>query len=664
MPFSHSAIGYLVADLQKRVHAALDKLPENYWVYLLSPIYSLFSFKTLVVVTIWMTLSCKERPTAGMCHNIPFALYELNTVPQANPPRRFSSMPPESSSTFKTPTRLRSFTQSGSWQSSWNSYTSGLSGGFSRNIASSSKATLGDTSYVANASMRSVEGLFDGNPSSSCILTLASPCRMRVSSTTRSFRDDHLGATPVASQFVVPEQKVEAPSGSQIVCNTCTASSSDDFTIAASDVPARPLLADTSIIEPTASSSDQSVAELLAIPVQSETAEAPETLSVSRIITEADRSQLLDESLDDLVVPPTPTPCSSSVRQSASLVLSGSPALVLLGPPAQSAATPAPTPDEIQITVTAPENEETPPAKHGSVRPAIRIARDQLLSANAAAPPSIITPGRGRGPSFIPLLPTPTVDVKRKAPLADSTNTSNIAAAQTQTDAPPKVQKEKHWRKKKRVSAAKPAPTAANPPVHSEDKPNWAAAPGSASEVPLIQRIQPLGTPVAAQKTQPQTQPQNVSTPKPTSPMKRPQSQSTLASQPLIKRIKADTDASPREGLSLIERLQASATADVQTKPKPPAQAKAVKIALDSTGASGSSSTPKPTAKPAAKASDVPNWATEAAAVSRAPRGSTGANPKKGKHRIHHDEAGRWKRGTWATGRFASRTRTSRKDDE
>ena len=57
MPFSHSAAGYLVADLQKRIHVLSDKLPDNYWVYLLSPIYSLFSFKTLVTVTIWMTLS-------------------------------------------------------------------------------------------------------------------------------------------------------------------------------------------------------------------------------------------------------------------------------------------------------------------------------------------------------------------------------------------------------------------------------------------------------------------------------------------------------------------------------------------------------------------------------------------------------------------------------
>ena len=57
MPFSHSTIGYVVADLQKRIHAYYNTLPDNYWVYLLSPIYSLFSLKALVVVTIWMTLS-------------------------------------------------------------------------------------------------------------------------------------------------------------------------------------------------------------------------------------------------------------------------------------------------------------------------------------------------------------------------------------------------------------------------------------------------------------------------------------------------------------------------------------------------------------------------------------------------------------------------------
>lgn len=57
MPFSYSALGYMVADLQKRIHAYFNTLPDNYWVYLISPIYSIFFVKVLIVVAIWVTLS-------------------------------------------------------------------------------------------------------------------------------------------------------------------------------------------------------------------------------------------------------------------------------------------------------------------------------------------------------------------------------------------------------------------------------------------------------------------------------------------------------------------------------------------------------------------------------------------------------------------------------
>ncbi|KAJ3548048.1 hypothetical protein NM688_g5340 [Phlebia brevispora] len=528
MSFAQSTLGYLLSALQKRLQAYWNSLPDNFLVYLLAPIYSMFSLNLVLAIMAWWTLSvlclCWIQGHASddtcICNNLGLRKRKRLNFKKivkkgplfANPPRRLATPPKD---TMDTPSNdvsdnTSAPVQFGLQTPSWNTYSSGINGSFTHRFASDSSTTRLDSSFVANASL----GLSDiqsyfvspssglGLDSASCVIPSAtSPWTLRQSSTAKSFQACYSSiATPskqsdlghqveVSLQLTprIPDGTLEAPGANRLETKldiperiSSRENHAEMFIQADDDLTEDPLIQEPSPI----------------IAVQTTISASPQTVSVSRLMAqEGDCSQIMDESLGSFMVPPTPTPCSTSSRQSNSCLDSDPIKLV------QASRATTPVPEDIRITITSPRQDERQSETNSEpMGPAMdHLPEEHLLSANAAAMPNpMLTPGRGRGPSFIPLPPTPIDNVLRPVTFRQAlTECTNIL---------PQKPKEKHWRKKKSKGQAqaqlqaqpmaKPLPHVQLPVkrerTHTAEKPNWAVASApatGASDVSLFKRL-------------------------------------------------------------------------------------------------------------------------------------------------------------------------------
>ena len=177
--------------------------------------------------------------------------------------------------------------------------------------------------------------------------------------------------------------------------------------------------------------------------------------------------------LESIVVPPTPTPGPSSDATPPTL-----------GANVERSEQSTPEPGQVCISVVPSDREDAPPETMTSPAPS-KSTRDEetvmeqdqllLLSPNSASAPNpvlIVTPGRGRAPSFI-ALPDPPIALDATAP-------SRRRVVMPVEEA---ASKEKHWRKKPKqgkVSQERPNPQAL---THTAERPNWALAPDNFSSL-------------------------------------------------------------------------------------------------------------------------------------------------------------------------------------